>query len=217
MSPAPAVPRPRRSRKPTAVRRGEIAEAALRILAERGGRHLTARELARAVGISEGAIFRHFPDMEAVVNAVVERMGALLFEGFPPGGADAFARLRSFFERRVRIIAERPCVSRLLLGDEVARAAGPARAARVRGFKRRSQRFVVGCLEEAAAVGQLAPGVRPEAAAVLVLGAILALGHATARVRAGRRVEDLAGEVWAALERALRGGAPEGKPGRRKR
>ena len=49
-------------RMPTLVRREQIAEAALTLLAEQGLGGLTARNVAKAVGLTAPALYRHFPD-----------------------------------------------------------------------------------------------------------------------------------------------------------
>ena len=82
-----------RHRKPTEVRRAELADAALRILARQGARRFTARALARELGITDGAVFRHVPSMDAVLDLVVERMAATLGADLPAPGGDALERV----------------------------------------------------------------------------------------------------------------------------
>jgi AcrR family transcriptional regulator len=204
------APPPLRHRKPTEVRRGEIADAAMRVMATQGTRGFTARVLAREVGITDGAVFRHFPSMEAIVDAVVERMEAVLFAGLPPAGGDPVERLGVFFRRRVVAIGEHPDLSRLLLSDHLAQLGSPAHAERVAGFKRRTREFVRGCLRQAARSGRLRPPMTPEVGVVLVSGAILSLTHANPRPGDAAALARLADEVWGALEAALTGAAPAG-------
>jgi len=189
-------------RKPSPSRRREIADAALKVAAEQGPGRLTAWTIAREVGLSDAALFRHFPSKGAIVLAAIDRVGEILFEGFPPEGADPVERLGRFFRQRVRVIRENPGVARLVGSEQLAQVAPPEGVARVAGFRRRSQAFVRDALEEAHRAGLLAPGLRPDEAAVLVLGALLALGHAGLASDASGR---LAEGVWGALEAALRG------------
>ncbi len=207
---SPAAARPRR--KPTALRREEIVDAALRIIASRGGRDFTARALADAIGISDAAVFRHFASKDAIVDAVVARMEAVLFEGFPPADADPIARLGTFFRHRTRTLLEHRDLSRLLLTDHLAHVAGPAAARRIAAFRRRTQEFVVSCLREAAKQSRPGGAVSPEAGVVLVTGAIQALGHRSVRHESDEVAERLSKEVWAALEALLRGAGRKPRP-----
>jgi AcrR family transcriptional regulator len=192
---------PRRSGE---ARRREIADAALRVIAAEGLGHFTALAIAREVGLTDGALFRHFPTKEAIVDAAIDRVEELLFEGFPPTAGDPIDRLRAFFSRRVEVIREHPAISRLVASDELARAGSARGVARIASFRRRSTGFVSACLREAEGGGLLAPGVGAEEGAVVVIGALLALAHSP--VAPPREASAaVAPRVWGALETFLRG------------
>lgn len=198
-------------------RQAQIVDAALRIIATRGSRRFTAALLAKEVGLTGGALYRHFASMDAVVDAVVDRVGQLLFEGFPPEADDPVERLKLFFFRRARTVLANPHVSRLLLSDHLSQAGGSAQSRRLDEFKRRSREFVMKCLKEADDAGML-DAMSPEAGAVVVLGSILSLSHTAARLESGTASERLFGEVWSGIERMLRRPAsavsPKARPAR---
>jgi AcrR family transcriptional regulator len=193
------------SKKSAEARRQEIADAALRVIAEQGLGRFTALAIAREVGLTDGALFRHFATKEAIVLAAIDRVGEILFDGFPPQGEDPIERLGAFFRRRVEMIGGHPGVARLVNSEDLARAAPPEGVARVAEFRRRSQAFVRSCLAEAGRRGLLAPGLTPAEAAVIVLGSLMALAHFPAVATAGEPVGPLSRRVWRALEGLLRG------------
>jgi len=192
-------------RKTADARRRDIADAALRVIAEQGLGRFTALAIAREVGVSDAALFRHFETKEEIVLAAIERVEEILFAGFPPAGHDPLERLGLFFRQRVAVIEENPGVARLVASDALAQAAPPAGVARVAELRRRSVRFVRGCLDEAARAGLLAEGLEPAEAAVLVLGAILALTQGRQLKAKLDRPAGLAERTWRALESLLRG------------
>jgi AcrR family transcriptional regulator len=193
----------RTSRKPAEDRRREIADAALRVVATQGLGRFTALAIAREVGLTDGALFRHFPSKEAIVDAAIERAEELLFEGFPPEAEHPIARLGAFFQRRVAVIRQHPGISSLVATEELAKAGSAEGVERVAEFRRRSTDFVRACLAAAERDGQLAPGLRAEEAAIVVLGTLLALAHTTfAQPR--EPISTLAPRVWSALESFLR-------------
>jgi AcrR family transcriptional regulator len=199
------------TRMPAEDRRREIADAALRVIAAVGLRRFTAVELAREVGVTDAALFRHFASKEEIVLAAIGRVEDLLFDGFPPSAPDPIERLGAFFRMRIDVIRRHPGISRLLISEELAHAAPPEGVERIASFRQRSGDFVRACLAEAADRGALAPGVGAEEASVLVLGAILALGHSGAALPSAPR--PLPERVWATLESFLRG--PPGVAGPR--
>src|SRR5258706_3008989 len=78
--------------------RTALLEQAERTLRERGVQDLSLRELAREVGVSHGAPRRHFPDRQALLDALAEagfaRLGAELRRAVDGAGEDFEARLQ---------------------------------------------------------------------------------------------------------------------------
>lgn len=193
-------------RKPAGSRRLDIADAALKVIAEQGLARFTSKAIAREVGVSDAALFRHFATKEDIVLAVIDRVEEILFADFPPAERNPIDRLGLFFQRRIAVIRENPGVARLVGSEQLSHAAPPEGVVRVAGFRERSQAFVRACLAEAHQDGLLADGVGPEEATVLVLGALLALAHAPPGLRQRAPLPE---RVWGVLERMLR------RPGRR--
>jgi AcrR family transcriptional regulator len=196
-------------------RKAQIVEVASRILASEGPRRFTAQRLASEIGVTPGAIYRHFESMDAIVDAVIDHMGALLFEDFPPVAPDPIERLELFFHRRAGVIFAHPHLSRLLLTDALSQAAGPERFARVEELKGRSRQFVVDSLRQASREGSLSKGIRPEVGAVIVLGAVLYLSRAHTPLSSASREVPLR-EVWSAIEGMLSNSRRSARKGRRR-
>jgi len=137
-----------------------------------------AKAIAREVGVSDAALFRHFATKDDIVLAVIDRVEEILFASSPPPGGDPIERLAEFFRRRVEVIRQNPGVARLVGSDQLSQAASPEGVARVAEFRRRSRSFVKGMLVEAHRAGLISEGVGSEEATVLVLGALMALAHA---------------------------------------
>ena len=71
-------------------RREEILQVLARMLQEQAGQHITTAELARAVGVSEAALYRHFPSKAKMFESLIEFIE------------------ESVFTRITRILAEEP-------------------------------------------------------------------------------------------------------------
>ncbi len=66
---------PVRKRENTEVRQQQITEAALQVIGEKGIRGATTSEIAAAVGISEGNLYRHFKNKEEIIKSVIDKIG----------------------------------------------------------------------------------------------------------------------------------------------
>jgi AcrR family transcriptional regulator len=57
-----------KKRKSTSIRKKQIIDAARKIIIKKGSEHLTLRAMAREVGFSEAAIYRHFKNKNEVLS-----------------------------------------------------------------------------------------------------------------------------------------------------
>ncbi|HEY3226334.1 MAG TPA: TetR/AcrR family transcriptional regulator [Planctomycetota bacterium] len=133
----------RRPRLPTAERREQIVVAAMRCFAERGFEGTTTRMVARAAGVSEGLIFRHFPTKRSLYRAIIARRIAEAPAGMMPAEAaargDDRAVLSSIASSLVARVSRDPSFMRLLFfsaleGAPLSRMFYQARVRRVRSF-----------------------------------------------------------------------------------
>lgn len=160
-------------RRPTEERRQQIAEAALRIISGKGVHRLTAQELGREVGISDGTIFRHFKDKAAIVRAAIGHLESVLFAHFPPQAEDPLDRLRLFFVGRLTLVQSMPSVFLAAFSDRLEEAAGDE-AGVVRSIIERSQTFVRECLAEAQERGQVPSSLDVDVLTLMVVGTLQA-------------------------------------------
>lgn len=169
------------SKHPTEVRQASLVAAALQQAATRSPADITTADLAQAVGITQGAVFRHFPSKEAIWLAVMEWVsGALLavlqraaFGRGDPSVAPLDA-LRDLFEAHVNFVAAHPGVPRVVF-QELQHTHDTLLKASVRALMQQYRTLVMGLLLRAREQGLLAPGVDLQAAAVLFLGSVQGL------------------------------------------
>lgn len=192
-----------RQKKSTEERRQEIAAAALDLAVAHGVGQLTTASIARAVGLAEGSIFRHFDSKQGILLAAIAQLDELLLASLPHGHGDPVARLGAFFTTRVAMMGARPGLARLLFSDELGLEAGAEGTVAVARVKQRSLGFVRSCLEEAHARDRLRPGLTPESLVVIVQGAALALVHFGPLLLEGAPQQERAERVWETLRRMM--------------
>ena len=163
------------ARQPTETRRRQIADAALKVIAEQGLGRFTTQAIAAEVGITDGTLFRHFANKEEIVLAALDRVEERIFEGFPPEDPDPLVRLERFFRLRAALVGANPVIARLAFSEELPHAAGARGAAQVQRWKDRSLDFVVACVEEAAEQGRIPQGLPAREIGVMILGSLIAL------------------------------------------
>lgn len=124
-------------RKPASERRQEIIEAMLRLAVEVGPDRLTTQAVADAVGLTQPAIFRHFPTRAALWLGVAEeisaRMRARWAEAAALEGPSPLADVRRLALAQMGVIAAEPSILAIVFSHEL-RVADAALAAVFRGL-----------------------------------------------------------------------------------
>jgi AcrR family transcriptional regulator len=115
-----------------------LLDAAERTVRERGVQELSLRELAREVGVSHGAPRRHFPDRQALLDAVAEsgfeRLGREL-RAAANGAGDVFEeRLRATGAAYIRFATQDPALLELMFAGKHRDDAGALQEAAERAF-----------------------------------------------------------------------------------
>ena len=171
----PAKPAAARLNSP--ARQTQIIETVIVLAAEHSPGQITMQEIADVIGLSQGALFRHFPNKEAIWLAVIAwledtLLGAL--EAAASAAASPLNGLQQVFFSHVDFVVARPGVPRLIF-NELQQPADSAIKAAVRQMLRRYRRLVSGLLSAAAAGGEIDRNVDVGAAATLFLGSIQGL------------------------------------------
>ncbi|MEK7703329.1 MAG: TetR/AcrR family transcriptional regulator [Myxococcota bacterium] len=187
------------TRKPTVQRRREIADAAIKIIGERGLREFTAANLAEEVGIKDGTIFRHFKDMNDVVRGVLDRLEELLAAA-PEAAGDPIERLRGFVMGRLHAVAAQPGIQSLLFSDQISHALGEEGPRRVAALRNRSRAFIRSCLGEAAVKGLIRQDIDIEGAVLIVAGMATGFLFAAKDGALVASVDEMAVRCWQTLQ-----------------
>ena len=66
------------TRRDTSVRRQQIISAARKLIVKYGSEHVTVRRIAREIGVSEGAIYRHFKSKREILSFLIDEIEDIL-------------------------------------------------------------------------------------------------------------------------------------------
>ncbi|HEY2180853.1 MAG TPA: TetR/AcrR family transcriptional regulator [Solirubrobacteraceae bacterium] len=102
--------------------RSALLAAAERTVRERGVEALSLRELARELGVSHGAPRRHFPDRQALLDALAEsgfeRLGVELRAAADRGGEEFQPRLEATAAAYIRFATADPALLDLMFASK---------------------------------------------------------------------------------------------------
>ncbi len=150
--------------------REALLQQAERTVRERGADALSLRELAREVGVSHGAPRRHFPDRQALLDAVAEagfdRLGAELRAAADGAGEEFEPRLRATAAAYVRFATRDPALLDLMFAGKHRETSGALHEAAENAFA-----VMLELIAQGQAEGALEPG-EPERVGLVLFSTI---------------------------------------------
>lgn len=186
-------------RKPAEDRKADIVAAVLKLADRIGPDRLTTNDVAHEVGVTQAAIFRHFPTKAdlwtAVGDAIADRLGTA-WQQAVTGSESPSARLRALIATQLRQIEETPALPAILHSREL-NVDNAALRDRFRRVLMTYQAHLVAILEGMAEEGVLAEGVLPNDAAVLLTSLVQGIAI---RWSLGSRSFDILAEGMRLLE-----------------
>src|SRR5574337_112082 len=162
---------------PADERRAATVEAVVALAAEQNPSDITTTAIAERMGLTQGALFRHFPTKDAILEAVMDWVAERLLARIDKAAARAaspMAALEAMFMAHIDFVSEHPGVPRMIFG-ELQRAEDTAPKKLVQSLLRRYRERLQRQLETGKKQGALDAGLNVAAASVSFIGSVQGL------------------------------------------
>ena len=161
-------------RKPAEDRKADIVAALLHLADRIGPDRLTTNDIAREIGVTQAAIFRHFPTKADLWSTVGEVISCRLEEAWQQaltGNATEKDRLRALITAQLRQIETCPALPVILHSREL-NADNAMLRDRFHGLLSQYQAHLATCLECMSANGTITADIAPKDAALLLISLV---------------------------------------------
>ena len=161
------------SEKPS--RKQQILEALCTELEKSPGERITTAGLAKAVGVSEAALYRHFPSKARMFEGLIEFAEESIFSLITrilADHADAAKRCEQIMTLLLGFSAKNPGITRILLGDALV-----GETERLRGRTGQFYDRLLIQIKQVVREGQMKDGLREELDATAVANLLLAIAE----------------------------------------
>lgn len=161
----------------TEERQAEIVAAALRLARESSPALITTADIATAIGVTQGAVFKHFPSKDAIWLAAMRWVRETLLHTLQAAADQAdtpLDALTRMFRAHVEFVIAHPGVPRFIF-HELQQPADSAAKLEVRAVLQGYRKLLVGRLAESIERQLVSPDLDPEAAATSFIGLIQGL------------------------------------------
>ena len=162
---------------PADERRAATVEALIDLAARQNPSDITTAAIAERMGLTQGALFRHFPSKDAIVQACMTWVSERLLARIDKAAAQATSpagALQAMFMAHIDFVARHPGVPRLLFG-ELQRADDSLPKQMVRALLQQYGMRLRHLLDAGKAQGEFDRALDVDAAAVLFIGTVQGL------------------------------------------
>lgn len=158
-------------------RQGEIIRVAVELAADKGVDSVTTQDMADAMNLTQGAIFRHFATKDDIWVAVIVWVRERLMKVLDKAAADATDPLNAIermFFAHIAFISKHPAIPRLLFSELLHKKNGKLRQL-IEGIISGYEAKIAGLLDAAKAQSLVPDDLDSQSAAVLYIGMIQGL------------------------------------------
>lgn len=166
-----------RKHLPAEERRMITIETVVELSGEQNPSEITTAAIAKRMGLSQGALFRHFSNKDAILQSVMEWVAERLLSRIEKAAhakSSPLAALESMFMAHVDFITEHPGIPRMLFG-ELQRVKETAAKRMAQTLIHRYRERLDCLFEQGKSCGDLDENLENEAAATLFIGTIQGL------------------------------------------
>lgn len=187
------------------ARRAATVKAVVDLAASQNPGDITTAAIAQRMGVTQGALFRHFPSKNAVMQAVMVWVGDHVLGRIDKAAAGAqspIAAIEAMFGAHVDFASKHPGVPRMLFGELQHPGDTPAKLV-VQTLLRQYSKRLKALLEAGQAQGELAATLDVEAAVIAYIGMFQGLVMRTLLAGDATRMRRDAARVFAIYRRGI--------------
>ncbi len=191
---------------PADERRAVTVEAVIELAAEQNPNDITTAAIAKRMGLTQGALFRHFPTKDAILQAVMAWVAEHLLARIDAAASNMvspIAALEAIFMTHIEFVAKHPGVPRMIFGElQHAGETAPKRMVQtlIHHYGERLNRLI----EQGKTQGELDGALDTEAAATLFIGTIQGLVMQSLLAGDVANIQRDAPRVFAIYKRGIR-------------
>ena len=193
------------TRATTDIRQEQIKKAVLEIIADEGLHNISTRNLAKRIGLTEGAIFRHFPTKRDIIKAIMDDVandliGALRAVAERPGKVEE--KLFNFLCKHVTYLKENRGIT-ILLFSEAAHFGDKELKGRLNQILSEQKQLIVKIIKEGISEGVWDKSVDAEDLAVIYMGIPITFNIEFILNRKGLNLDNFCKRMYTLILKAL--------------
>ncbi|MCB1558688.1 MAG: TetR/AcrR family transcriptional regulator [Alphaproteobacteria bacterium] len=158
-------------------RKNITIETVIELAGQQNPSEITTAAIAKHMGVTQGALFRHYATKDDLWQAVMEWVSIRLLDRLDEaarGASSPIESMKAMFLSHIEFVADHPGVPRMMFGELQHSESTPAKRMAQTLIKNYRERLCA-VIEEGKKCGEVSPSLDAEAAAVLFIGMVQGL------------------------------------------
>lgn len=194
------------SRETTDIRQEQIKKAVLSIIADEGLHNMTTRNLAKRIGLSEGAIFRHFSTKRDIIMGIMDDVatdliGSLRIIALKSDKAEE--KLFEYLCRNIKYLKENRGIT-ILLFSEAAHLGDKELKEKLNQILSEQKQFIIKIVKDGIAEGVWDKNINAEDLAIIYMGIPITFNIELVLNQSGLNVDNFCKRMYTLILKALK-------------
>ena len=194
------------TRESTDIRQEQIKKAVLEIIADEGLHNISTRNLAKRIGLTEGAIFRHFPTKRDIIKGIMDDVaddliGSLRTIVLKPEKAGD--KLFKYLCQNVKYLKENRGIT-ILLFSEAAHLGDKELKEKLNQILYEQKQFIIKIVKDGISEGVWDRKVNAEDVAVIYMGIPITFNIELVLNKNNLNIDDFCKRMYSLISRTLK-------------
>ncbi len=194
------------SRETTDIRQEQIKKAVLEIIADEGLHNMSTRNLAKKIGLTEGAIFRHFPTKRDIIKGIMDDVTNDLINSLRNialSPVKAENKLFNYLCRNVKYLKENRGIT-ILLFSEAAHLGDKELKEKLNQILSEQKQFIIKIVKDGISEGVWNKNINPEDVAIIYMGIPITFNIEMVLNKTGLNADNFCKRMFTLILKALK-------------
>jgi AcrR family transcriptional regulator len=194
------------TRETTDIRQAQIKKAVLEIIAEEGLHNMSTRNLAKKIGLTEGAIFRHFSSKRDIIKGIMDDVATDLIgslRNIALKSDKAEKKLFDYLCRNIKYLKENRGIT-ILLFSEAAHLGDKELKEKLNQILSEQKQFIIKIVKDGIAEGVWDKNVNAEDLAIIYMGIPITFNIELVLNKNGLNVENFCKRMYSLILKILK-------------
>ena len=155
-------------------RQQEIIDVSLEIISTKGIQGLTIKNLAKRIGISEPAIYRHYDNKISILLAILDYFktsGELLFGNLDSLATSPLKKIEAIFQGYFNAFRQNPSLVTVIFSEEIFRNE-PMLQQKIADIMDKNSAVIKSLVAEGQAKGEIKPDIESKYLTLIIIGSL---------------------------------------------